>query len=184
MRCVERPADRPTSRRPAHSERVKLGLRAGRSNRARSTCPPPRAHAVATRSASRDVRRPPHRMPPAAADGYGTASVLLAAERGLDLSLYCWHRPDRRVGHLTGCCAVRSTLPLWSWTAVPRSTVLTKLLLGNPNLPFVTGSSPAGWPMHLACRPQRGLSRGRERTRGDSSSVQRTAIIATERIVS
>ena len=39
------------------------------------------------RSASRDVRRSPHRMSTAHAGGYGTASAFLAAERGLDLSL-------------------------------------------------------------------------------------------------
>lgn len=48
-------------------------------------------------------------MSTADADGYGTASALLAAERGLDLSLHCWHRPDTP-GRAPDRFAVRSSV--------------------------------------------------------------------------
>lgn len=133
--------------RPARNASRISALRAGRSCRARSTCPPPRAHATAHSARTASRGRCAGRLiacPPPMPTAPGAASGLLAAERGLDLSLVAgaaWvvprftaggRAPDRFALHgsvntvSVELCPTTRTLGQWSTsrasTSLPEST--------------------------------------------------------------
>ena len=86
-------------------------------------------------------------MSTADADGYGTASALLAAERGLDLSLHCWHRPDSP-GRAPDRFAVRGSVNTASVELDPARECLNWCapVAAHWGAPVVKhGCAPVGW---------------------------------------